>query len=256
MIHARLTYRIILAIGILLPLSGCGRGDATQAEVAALRQEIAQIKLAQATMRGSIVALKQAVKSGEVAAPAPGAEDRDVIHEIPISSAPRKGNPTAAVTVVEFADFQCPFCQAAAGLPDNLLAEFPNDVQFAFKHYPLERHPYAVGAAKAAWAAQQQGKFWEMHNLIYGGNIDENNVEALRGYAQRLGLDMARFDADMSSPKAQQVVVFDKQAGRKIKLGGTPSYFVNGRRVDNGSAVGVRAMVVEEIAKRKQDAGP
>lgn len=256
MIHAGLPYRIILAIGILLPLAGCGRGDATQAEVEALRQEVAQMKQAQAAMQSTLAALQQASKAAPAAVPSTQAADSAAPVQIPTVWAPRKGNPEGAVMVVEFGDFQCPFCQAAAGLPDRLVAEFPNDVQFAFKHYPLDRHQYALGAAKAAWAAQQQGKFWEMHNLIYGGNIDESGVEVLRGYAQKLGLDMARFDADMSSPKAEQAVLFDKQVGRTIKLGGTPAYFVNGRRVNDRSPAGVRALIVEEIAKSKPNAAP
>jgi protein-disulfide isomerase len=255
-IHAGLAYRIILAIGILLPLSGCGRGDATQAEVEALRGEVAQMKQAQAAMQSTLAALQQASKAAPAAVPSTEAADSAAPVQIPTVWAPRKGNPDAAVMVVEFADFQCPFCQSAAGLPDQLVAEFPNDIQFAFKHYPLDRHQYALGAAKAAWAAQQQGKFWEMHNLIYSGNIDESGVEVLRGYAQKLGLDMARFDADMTSAKAQQAVLFDKQAGRTIKLGGTPAYFVNGRRVNDRSPAGVRALIVEEIAKSKPDAAP
>ena len=261
MIHAPLPYRIILALGILLPLSGCGRGDATQAEVEALRHEVAQLKQAQATMQSSIAALQQTGKSapaaaGEAAAAQTQSGGSAAPVQIPTLWSPRKGNAGAAVTVVEFGDFQCPFCQAAAGLPDQLVAEFPNDVQFAFKHYPLDRHQYALGAAKAAWAAQQQDKFWEMYDLIYGGNIDESGVEVLRGYARKLGLDMARFEADMGSPKAEQAVLFDKQIGRTIKLGGTPAYFVNGRRVDDRSPAGIRALIVEEIAKSKPDAEP
>jgi protein-disulfide isomerase len=254
-IHARLPYRIILAIGILLPASGCGRGGATEAEVAALRQEVAQLKQTQATMQQSLDALQQAGKPAPAPAAAKPAAD-DTVHQIPIVYAPRKGNPKAAVTIVEFADFQCPFCQAAAGLPDQLVKEFPDDVQFAFKHYPLDRHPDALGAAKAAWAAQQQGKFWEMYDLIFAGGVENVGVETLRGHAEKLGLDMAKFDADMASPKAQQSVLFDKQIGRSIKLYGTPSYFINGKRAEDRSLPALRAQINAEIAKSKEVAAP
>jgi protein-disulfide isomerase len=257
-IHAGLPYRITLAIGILiLPLAGCDRGD-TRAEVDALRQQVARLEQTQAAMLKSIAALEEGGRAapGQPSAPAGAAQgdEQGDVHDIPVRFSPRKG--TGAVTVVEFADFQCPFCQASAGISDALLTEFPNDVQFAFKHYPLERHPDAMGAAKAAWAAHQQGKFWEMHDLIYGGDISSISAESLRSYAQQIGLDMARFDADMASRKADQAIMYDKQLGRTIKLSGTPSFFVNGRRVTDRSQGAIRTVVLEEIAKNKEAAAP
>jgi protein-disulfide isomerase len=254
-IHARLPYRIILAIGILLPAQGCNRGGATEAEVVALRQEVAQLKQAQAAMQKSLDALQKGSEPAAATAGAKPAAD-DAVYQIPIVYAPRKGNPKAPVTVVEFADFQCPFCQANAGLPDQLVKEFPDDVQFAFKHYPLDRHPDALEAAKAAWAAQQQGKFWEMHDLIFGGGVENVGADTLHGYAEKLGLDMARFDADVASPRAQQSIMFDKQIGRTIKLFGTPSYFINGKRAEDRSLPGMRARINAEIAKSKEVAAP
>jgi len=253
-IHVRLPYRIILVIGTLVALSACSGGDAKQAEVDALRQELAAIKHSQAEMQQTLAVLAKAVQATAALAENADAPGREVIHRIPTSYSPRKGDPITPVTVVEFADFQCPYCQAAAGLPDQLLKEFPTDVQFAFKHYPLGRHKDAFNAAKAAWAAQGQGKFWEMHDLIYGGDITQISIEELRGYAEKLGLDMARFDADMTSTKAAQMVGLDKQLGKAIKIAGTPAYFVNGRRAPDRSPATIRAMVAEEIAKLKQGA--
>lgn len=259
MFHARLTYRITLTIGTLLVLSACGGGNATHSEVEALRLEVAELKQAQTRLKATLAALQKAAAPGtadQVATTADGDPAREAVHRIPTDFSPRKGGPIAAVTVVEFADFQCPFCQAAAGLPDELMKEFPNDVQFVFKNYPLGRHAQAMDAARAGWAAGKQDKFWEMHDLIYAGNIQQLTVEVLRGYAQKLGLDMEQFDADMSSPKSVQAVGFDKILGKGMKVSGTPTYFVNGRRVTDRSPGAVRAKVASEIAKLKQSPQP
>jgi protein-disulfide isomerase-like protein with CxxC motif len=90
-----------------------------------------------------------------------------------------------------------------------------------------------------------------MYDLIYGGDVQHLSVDVLRGYAKKIGLDMDRFDADMNSQKAQQAIYLDKGLGRTIKLWGTPSYFVNGRRVTDRSPAGIRAMITEEIARIK-----
>jgi len=261
-VHSRLPYRIPLMIGILATLVGCG-GDAKQADLDALRQEVAALRQAQEATQKTIEALQKAppplaavpAKPVAGAEPAAGSDAvRTPVHMIPIAFSPRKGNDITAVTVVEFADFQCPYCQGAARLPDLLLKEFPNDVKFVFKHYPLGRHPDAFAAATAAWAAHQQGKFWEMHDLIYGGDITTIPSETLRGYAEQLGLDMKRFDEDRASNPAAKAVSLDKALAKRLKVGGTPTYFVNGKRLTNNSPAGLRSMIADEIAKTKPDA--
>ena len=261
MVHVRLPYLITLTLGtfgLLAVLAGCGRGG-NQSEVEALRKEVADLKQANAQLQTALAALQGKATGAPMAPPgAPGAVSaaagasgdgakREAIYRIPVNFAPRKGPQVAAVTVVEFADFQCPFCKANAGLSSKLLEEFPNDVQFAFKHYPLGKHPQAFEAAKASWAAHQQGKFWEMHDTIYSGDIQNLSPEILRGYAQRIGLDMAKYDADLASEKATQAVSFDKMLAKASKVGGTPTYFVNGKRVSDASAASVRAKVQQEI---------
>jgi protein-disulfide isomerase len=259
--HVRLPYRITLTLGtfgLLAILAGCGRG-ANQGEVEALRKEVADLKQANAQLQTALASLQGKATGAPMAPPgvpgtvpaaggAPGdGAKREAIYRIPVNFAPRKGPPVAAVTVVEFADFQCPFCKSNAGLPGKLLEEFPNDVQFAFKNYPLGKHPQAFEAAKAGWAAHQQGKFWEMHDTIYSGDIQNLSPEVLRGYAQRIGLDMARYDADIASDKATQAISFDKMLAKASKVGGTPTYFVNGKRVSDASPASVRAKVQQEI---------
>jgi protein-disulfide isomerase len=243
---------------ILAALSACGGTETSELE--ALRREVAEIKQAQAELQATVANLQgnadgpRGNKARAWGRPAPDAGRRDVIYRIPTGGSPRKGNDVAAVTVVQFADFQCAYCQGAARLSDELLEAYPEDVLFVFKHYPLHRHQQAREAAKAAWAAQQQGKFWDMHDLIYAGDINQITSEDLRRYAKQIGLDMDRFEADMASPKAEQAIAVDKRLARTMKIGGTPAYFVNGRRVTDRSPAGVRAMVDAELAKRKQTA--
>lgn len=258
MVHVRHPYRIPLMIGILAALAACGGGDGRQAEIDALRQEVATLRQAQAETQQAVAALQKAATQPKLATTGdPAGEDaRTAVHIIPIVSSPRKGNDVTAVTVVEFADFQCPFCQQGAGLSDALLKEFPGDVKFVFKHYPLGKHPDAFDAAKAAWAAHQQGKFWEMHDAIYRGDISQLPADKLRGYAEQIGLDTARFDQDMNSLKAAQAVSLDKQLAKRMKVGGTPTFFVNGKRFNERSPAALRALIAREIANSKPGAQP
>lgn len=255
MIHVRLPYRITLTLGILAlatVVAGCG-GDASQSDIDALRKEVADLKAAQAQMQTTLAALEARPSAAPPAADVPPAEPagfmpkREAVRRIPLDYTPRKGPEVAAVTVVEFADFQCPFCKANAGLSDQLLKEFPNDVRFAFKHFPLGKHPQAQAAARAAWAAQQQDKFWEMHDLIYAGDIQQLSPDVLRGYAEKIGLDMDKYTVDVESSQSAAAVSFDKMLGKSFKVGGTPAYYVNGKRVRDVSSAGVRAKVQQEL---------
>lgn len=259
MAHVRPLYRTTLTLGILSILAGCG-GDASQADLAALRAEVAEIKQTQVQMKATLDSLQSGGAAARTAgAPAEDAEakpKREAVRRIPVDFAPRKGQQLAAVTVVEFADFQCPFCKTNAGLPDQLLQEFPNDVQFAFKHFPLGKHPQAQQAARASWAAHQQGKFWEFHDVVYAGDTQDLSPDVLRRYAEQIGLDMAKFDADLASPASAQAVAMDKMLGKSFKVGGTPAYYVNGKRVQTPSAAAVRAKVQQEIEAFRSQVKP
>ncbi len=245
---APVDHRIILTIGILATLAGCGR-DESRSEIAKLRDDVAAMRSVQAEMQTTLAALQQRAASpppGEVTIGDDGVP-REVVRRIPTNLNPSKGPKVATVTVIVFADFQCPYCQATAGLADELVREFPDHVRFVFKNYPLGKHPAAMDAAKAGWAAHQQGKFWQMHNMIYGGDIQNLSPEALRGYAEKIGLDMAKYDADVDSDRAAQAVAFDRMAAKSAKVRATPTYFVNGKRVADGTPAGVRAKVRAEI---------
>jgi len=138
----------------------------------------------------------------------------------------------APVVVVEYGDFQCPLCKQAAPAVRMLLGRFANRVQIAFRHFPLEEpHPQALLAAEAAESAGEQGKFWEMHDLLFA-NQEHLGAKHLHSYAERLGLDMARFTAEMDDHVYLQRVREHQEGGRRSHVRGTPGFFVNGRIQD------------------------
>jgi protein-disulfide isomerase len=138
----------------------------------------------------------------------------------------------APVTIVEYGDLECPNCRQAAPAVKLLLSSFENKVRVAYRHFPLEGvHPHAELAAEAAECAGEQGKFWEMHDLLLD-NQSHLNLPHLKGYAQRLGLDMARFTAQIDDHVYLQRVREHLKSGRDSGVHATPTFFVNGRLQD------------------------
>jgi protein-disulfide isomerase len=131
------------------------------------------------------------------------------------------------------------------------MAAYPKEVRFVYKQFPLEQiHPNAMNAAKATVAAGNQGKFWEMHDELF--KITRNlTMDEIRKKAELVGLDMKKFDADMAAPETEKSVREDLAAGRGADVSGTPTFFVNGKRVMNRSLEGMKAMVEEELKKPK-----
>lgn len=143
------------------------------------------------------------------------------------SEAPVRGAPMAGLTIVEFSDFECPHCGAAHPVLARVLEEFNGKVNLAFKHFPLPAHTHAVPAARAAYAAQLQGKFWEMADQLFE-HQRELSDEKIASLAKGIGLDMSKFDADRNSDAALNRVEADKKEGVGIGVQGTPSLYING----------------------------
>ncbi len=149
---------------------------------------------------------------------------------IEIGDSPIKGPPDAPITVIEFADFECPACRAAAPALDAVIEE-TDDVRLVFKNFPLNIHPHAEKAARAAVAAGRQGKFWEMHHALF--SMDPPlTPERLKQVAQKLSLDMEKFDEDLRSESVADAVAADRKLGERVDLSATPTIFINGRRFD------------------------
>ena len=138
----------------------------------------------------------------------------------------------AAVTVVEYGDFECPNCKQAVPVAKLLLADFTDRIRFVYRHFPLkEVHPHALAAAEAAECAGGQGKFWPMHDLLFE-NQQALKAHHLREYAQRLELDMPRFTAEMNDTVYLQRIREHEQSGAESGVRATPTFFLDGRIVD------------------------
>ena len=138
------------------------------------------------------------------------------------------GSEHARVTVVEYGDFECPSCKVAAPTPKLLLERFPSRIRFVFRHFPLqEAHPHAQLAAEAAEAAAAQGKFWAMHDVLYQnqGHLKDRD---LHRHAADLGLDMARYTAEMDDHIYLQKVREHVEGARRSHIRATPTFFVDG----------------------------
>ena len=148
--------------------------------------------------------------------------------EISTSDAPSRGAPMAKITLVEFSDFQCPHCGAAHPDLVRALREFDGNLRLVYRYFPLSNHTRALPAAKAAEAARLQGKFWEMHDLLFEHQRQLEDAD-LKKYATELGLDMQRFESDMASEQVVKRIQADRDMGEKLGIEATPSFFVNGR---------------------------
>ncbi len=161
------------------------------------------------------------------------------IYDIDTSDSPVLGAKDAPIVMVEFSDFQCPYCARIAPVLKKVV-EQNKDVCLVFKHYPLRKHKLARQAAAAATAAGQQGKFWEYHDLLFK-NAKRLNKDIFKKIAMSLGLDMKKFEADMRSKAVLDKIDKDRRDGRNAEVSGTPSLYINGRKVNKKS--------LEEITK-------
>jgi protein-disulfide isomerase len=150
--------------------------------------------------------------------------------DIDIQGRPVYGAERAPVTVVVFADFQCPHCRAEAPVLRKAVDQFRGRAKLVYKHFTLTGHDRAKVAAIATEAAHEQGKFWEMHDLVFENQNDLSD-ENIYKWAQQIGLDMEKFKASFKAQNGKAVVEKDKADGEVLGIGGTPAVFVNGRQV-------------------------
>ena len=137
------------------------------------------------------------------------------------------GGADAQVEVVEFSDFECPYCARAGEVVGEIKKKFGDRVRFSYRHFPLSFHPNAKPAAEHAQCAQEQGKFWEMHDAIFARQR-ELGGDGLRVAATQAGLDLELLDRCMESGRARQQVEQDMAKGAEIGVRGTPSFYING----------------------------
>lgn len=142
----------------------------------------------------------------------------------------------AKINIIKYSDYQCPACKYYVSIEKQLKEEYGDDISITTKHFPLNMHEHAQLASRAAEAARQQGKYQEMHNMIFTGQEQwaRGNAEAIFiGYAKSLDLDMEQFRKDLNSADMQRIVMADKRAGLEINVNSTPTFVINGKKLEN-----------------------
>lgn len=168
-----------------------------------------------------------------------------------------RGTVGGKVTLVEFGDFQCPACAAYEPIVRQLTADNAGTLQVVFKHFPLTQiHPNALLAAKASEAAALQGKFWEMHDILYDKQKEWGGVLNARdfiiGYAGALGLDTKKFTDDLSNKSIEEKIVAEYKEGVSLGVQGTPTFFVNGKKLDSPSSAEAFDAVIKAASSVSQ----
>jgi protein-disulfide isomerase len=166
--------------------------------------------------------------------------------------APRKGPKAAKVTIVEFSDFQCPFCSRVNPTLKQITDAYPKDVAIVFVNQPLSFHQQARPAAKAFLAANKQGKAWEMHDKLFA-NQQALNQPDLEKYATELGLNLARFKADMEDPATEKMVADDQALASSVGADGTPTFFINGVELSGAQPFDAFKAKIDEQLKRADE---
>jgi len=168
-----------------------------------------------------------------------------------VKNSPVKGAKNPRVTIVEFADFECPHCSSMRGILGTVIKKYPKDVALVFKQFPLPHHVHAHLASQAALAAHNQGRFWEMHNLIFDNQMGLS-TEKFGEFARSLGLDMTKFKADMHAESTKAQIAKDRKEAIEAQISGTPAIYINGRMfMDDKTPEKIGAFVEDLLKKQK-----
>jgi len=170
---------------------------------------------------------------------------------LPLGDSPIIGNPNAPITIVEFSDFECPFCSRVVPTVKQLLQEYPGEIKIAFKHMPLPMHKNAPLASKATIAAQNQGKFWEMHDLIFENQREINEANVTK-WAKSLKLDMGRFARDLKASATQARLDADMQLAGTVGARSTPTFFLQGAMVRGAQPIDAWKRYLAKVKLQKK----
>lgn len=158
---------------------------------------------------------------------------------------------SAKINIVKYSDYQCPACKYFVSIEEQLKEEYGDDLSIVVKHFPLNMHEYAQLASRAVEAARAQGKYQEMHDMMFAGQEQwaRGNAEAMFiGYARELDLDVEQFRADMNSAKMQRIVMADKREGLNRNVNSTPTFYINGMKLEqNPRTYGAFKAIIDNI---------
>jgi protein-disulfide isomerase len=172
----------------------------------------------------------------------------DQVYSISMEGSPFLGRENAPVTIAVFDDYECGYCAKMEAVFSQLLAKYPQDVKLVVKQYPLRNHPNARQAAIAVLAAHKQGKFWEFHSQVFANQTDLSTTK-LDEIAESFNLDMTQFKKDLLSRDVLTMIVRDVREGQKIGVNGTPTIFLNGKRVKDRTFMAISELIERELAK-------
>jgi protein-disulfide isomerase len=246
----------IIAAALILGASVVAGGALIRGAVQSGAQELASLRVAVAELEA---AAARGAPSQPAARPAPEAAparpDPNERYEVSTEGSPARGPADAPIEIVEFSDFQCPFCSRVTPTLKQVEQEYGDKVRIVFKHFPLSIHPKAPAAHAASVAAHNQGKFWEMHDRIFG-NQGEMSEEKYVAYAQELGLDVEKFKKDMEDPETKAAVERDTKQAATLSVRGTPGFFINGRFLSGAQPFAAfKRIIDEELGDGKADEG-
>lgn len=173
----------------------------------------------------------------------------DFVKQLTSDGSPFLGEEKAPVVLTVFSDFQCPHCALMGEVFQKLLEKNPTSIKIVYKYNPLPNHQFAGAAAIASYAAHQQGKFWQYHDLVYA-DFRDLNLEKLTKFAEKLGLNMPQFQQQMNSQEAKDKVIRDLQEGREAGVTGTPVVFVNGRLARERTVEELQKLIDEALKKK------
>ncbi len=158
-----------------------------------------------------------------------------------------KGSENGEIKIVEFSDFQCPACQGAYSVSKRIVSEYSNNIKFTYRHFPLTNiHSYAQKAAEASECAADQGKFWEMHDLLFENNT-ALSLEDMKGYADEIGVDSSVFVDCVTSGKKASKVAGDFAYGASIGINSTPTFFIDGQKYSNMSYETFKSIIENKL---------
>jgi protein-disulfide isomerase/predicted transcriptional regulator len=166
------------------------------------------------------------------------------------ATGPAKGPATAPITIVEFSDFECPYCGKAEPSVKAVMDAYPGKIRLVYRDFPLPMHPRAPKAAEAAHCAADQGKYWEMHEKLFA-NSTKLELQNLKAYARDIGLDGGKFDQCLDSGEKAKLVDMHKKAGDEAGVSGTPAFFINGRRLSGAQPPEAFKAIIDQELKGK-----
>ncbi|HMB79781.1 MAG TPA: thioredoxin domain-containing protein [Vicinamibacterales bacterium] len=166
------------------------------------------------------------------------------------ANSPSKGSATAPIEMIEFSDFQCPFCLRADPTVQQVLSTYGDRIRFVYRHYPLPNHPFARPAAEAAACANEQGKFWPFHDRLFASPSKLSDAD-FKQYATDLGLNTAQFNSCVDTHKLKAQVDKDVKDGEEAGVNGTPAFFINGRMISGAQPFEVFKKLIDDELARK-----